>query len=124
MDVGPEKRPFFRTNDDPRYQWQRLTVVHTLIAMDIDFEWDEHKRQVNLRKHGVDFADAVEVFYDDLACVMEDPDHHDEQRFVVIGIDAFQRVLVVVYTQPDEQTIRIISARAATAAERRHYQQG
>jgi uncharacterized DUF497 family protein len=36
--------------------------------MDITFEWDESKRQVNLRKPGVDFADAVEVFYDDLAC--------------------------------------------------------
>jgi uncharacterized DUF497 family protein len=62
--------------------------------MDIDFEWDEQKRQVNLRNHKVDFADA------------------------------FERVLVVVYTQPDEQTIRIISARRATAAERRHYEQG
>ncbi len=92
--------------------------------MDIEFEWGERKRQVNLRKQGVDFADAVEVFYDDLARAMEDPDRHDEQRFVLIGVDAFQRVLVVVYTQPDEQTIRIISARPATATERRHYEQG
>ena len=92
--------------------------------MDIDFEWDERKRQVNRRKHGVDFADAVEAFYDDLARAMEYPDHQDEQRFVLIGIDAFQRILVVVYTQPDEQTIRIISARPATATERRHYEQG
>jgi uncharacterized DUF497 family protein len=46
--------------------------------MDIDFEWDEHKRQANLRKHGIDFADALEVFYDDLACTMEDPDTHGE----------------------------------------------
>jgi len=81
-------------------------------------------RRGNLHKHGVDFADAVEVFYDDLACAMEDPDHHDEQRFVLIGIDAFQRVLVVAYTQPDEQTICVISARPASAAERRHYEQG
>ncbi|WP_082674449.1 BrnT family toxin [Thiohalocapsa sp. ML1] len=35
--------------------------------MDIDFEWDETKRQANRRKHGFDFADAVEVFYDDLS---------------------------------------------------------
>ena len=92
--------------------------------MDIEFIWDERKRQLNLRKHRVDFADAVEVFYDDLACAMEDPDHHDEQRFVLTGIDAFGRALVVVYAQPDEQTIRIISARPATAAERRHYERG
>ena len=92
--------------------------------MDIEFEWDETKRQLNRRKHGIDFADAVEVFYDDLACTMVDPDHHVEQRFVRVGLDAFGRVLVAVYTQPDELTIRIISARQATAAERRHYEQG
>jgi len=88
------------------------------------FEWDEAKRQSNRRKHGIDFADAVEVFYDDLACAMADPGDHAEQRFVVTGVDAFGRILAVVYTQPDELTIRIISARAATAAERRHYEQG
>jgi hypothetical protein len=48
--------------------------VHTIIAIDVDCEWDEHKRQLNLRKHEVDFADAVEVFYNDLACGMEDSD--------------------------------------------------
>ena len=68
--------------------------------------------------------DAVEVFYDDLACTMADPDHHAEQRFVTIGLDAFRRLLVVVYAQTDERAIRIISARQATAAERRHYEQG
>jgi len=66
----------------------------------------------------------VEVFYDDLAYIMVDPDHHAEQRFVTVGLDAFGRVLVVVYTQPDELTIRIISARLATVAERRYYEQG
>jgi uncharacterized DUF497 family protein len=55
---------------------------------------------------------------------MEDPDHHAEQRFLSIGVDAFGRILLVVYTQPDQQTIRIISARPATPAERRHYEQG
>jgi uncharacterized protein len=92
--------------------------------MDVEFEWDETKRQLNRRKHGIDFADALEVFYDDLCCTMADPDHHAERRFVTVGLDAFGRVLVVVYTQPDELTIRIISARQATAAERRHYEQG
>jgi len=82
------------------------------------------KRQANRRKHGIDFADAVEVFYDDLSCSMPDPDHHSEPRFLITGIDAFGRVLLVVYAQPDQQTIRIISARPATPAERRHYEQG
>jgi uncharacterized DUF497 family protein len=92
--------------------------------MEIDFEWDEGKRRTNRRKHGIDFADAVEIFYDELACTIADPDHHAEQRFVVSGMDAFGRLLVVVFTQPDEQTIRIISARSATATERRHYEKG
>lgn len=86
--------------------------------------WDETKRQANGRKHGVDFADAVEVFYYDLARTMVDPDYHAEQRFVVSGIDAFGHVLVVLFNQPDEQTIRTISTRPATAAERRSYEQG
>jgi uncharacterized DUF497 family protein len=92
--------------------------------MEIDFEWDEGKRRTNRRKHGIDFADAVEIFYDELACTIADPDHHAEQRFVVTGMDAFGRLLVVVFTQPDDQTIRIISARSATATERRHYEKG
>jgi hypothetical protein len=90
----------------------------------LDFQWDERKRAINRKRHQVDFADAVEVFYDDLVCAMEDPDHHDEQRLIMIGEDAFRRLLVVVYTQPAERIIRIISARPATAAERRHYEQG
>jgi uncharacterized DUF497 family protein len=52
------------------------------------------------------------------------PDHHIDQRFILTGTDAFGRILVVVYTQPEEKSIRIISTRPATAAERRHYEQG
>lgn len=92
--------------------------------MDVEFEWDENKRRVNRRKHGIDFADTVEVFYDDLALTRADPDHHAERRFVTIGLDGLGRVLVVVYTQPNEFTVRLISARSATASERRHYEQG
>ena len=98
--------------------------MHTIEYIDIEFEWDEVKCLANRHKHGIDFADAVEVFYDDLACTMAVPDHHTEERFVVTGIDAFGRVLAIVYAQPDEFTIRIISARPATASERRHYEQG
>ena len=64
--------------------------------MDIDFEWDETKRHANRRKHGVDFADAAEVFYDDLSCSMPDPDHHTAPRFLITGVDTFGRVLLVV----------------------------
>ena len=89
----------------------------------MDFEWDELKRQRNRLKHGVDFADAVECFYDSLGKVMRDPDHHREHRYVLVGTDAKSRLLVVVFSQADDRTIRIICARPATPSERRAYAQ-
>lgn len=74
-----------------------------------------------LKKHKVDFADAVTVFDDDLAITVEDVDH-DEERFVTIGMDALGRLLVVVYTWR-EVSIRLISARKATKSERRQYEE-
>ncbi|MHB1516356.1 MAG: BrnT family toxin [Acidiferrobacteraceae bacterium] len=74
------------------------------------YPWDEGKRTANERKHGVEFADTVSVLDDPLALTIEDRDH-DEQRFVTLGMDAFGRVLVVVYTYPEPDLIRILSAR-------------
>ncbi len=71
-------------------------------------------------KHGVSFADAVAAFSDEAALTIEDDDP-DEQRFVTIGIDAFGRLLVVVYAWRGDD-IRVISARKATRRERRHYE--
>jgi uncharacterized DUF497 family protein len=58
-------------------------------------QWDNDKAAINLSKHGIDFADAVLVFADDLAVTVSDERFHEE-RFITIGIDAFGRVLVVV----------------------------
>ena len=88
----------------------------------MDFEWDEAKAAVNLRKHGVDFADAVGVFDDSRALTMPDSTT-DEQRFVATGADFLGRVLVVIYTYRGER-VRIISARRATPNERKTYQEG
>lgn len=88
----------------------------------MDFEWDERKRSGNVRKHGVDFADAVGVFFDDHAVTIEDPDHHDEQRFITTGMDTKGRILVVVYAYRGEDAIRIVSAREANGHERRQYE--
>lgn len=60
-------------------------------------EWGPNKAASNLRKHGIDFADAATVLQDELAITIEDDDP-DEDRFVTIGADALGRVLVVVYT--------------------------
>ena len=96
------------------------TRVHTTIEM--VYQWNRDKAAANLRKHDVDFADAVSVFSDGLAITISD-ERFDEERFVTIGLDAFGRVLVVVYTLRGDE-IRLISARKATRQERRQYQEG
>lgn len=85
------------------------------------FEWDEAKRATNLRKHGVDFADATPVFDDPLALTIEDFDNN-EVVMVTMGCDALLRVLVVVWTERLDGTIRIISARKAEPHECRQYE--
>ena len=82
--------------------------------------FDPEKARLNLAKHGVSFADAEPVFYDPMALTTEDNDAVGEFRLVTMGMDALGRVLVVVYTQRGEQT-RIISARKASAGERKKY---
>jgi uncharacterized protein len=76
----------------------------------------------NLRKHGVDFADAVIALEDELALTLDD-DYPDEQRIITIGSDATGQILVVIYTFRAEN-IRIISAREATPRERKQYTEG
>ena len=87
----------------------------------MNFEWDEAKAASNLKKHGVDFADAVGVFDDPLALSMPD-DSPEEQRYAGVGADVLGRILIVVYTNRGDN-VRIISARPATASERRRYEE-
>jgi hypothetical protein len=85
----------------------------------VEFEWDIKKAFSNLKKHGIDFTDAISVLEDERAITIPD-DHPDEERFVTIGMDAFGRILVVIYTWRRNR-IRIISARKATATEINQY---
>lgn len=86
----------------------------------IDFEWDEAKADADLAKHGISFADAAAVFYDPFALDIEDRSmDYGEVRRRVVGI-GHGRHLTVAYTERGE-TIRLISARRATRAERREY---
>jgi uncharacterized protein len=85
-------------------------------------EWDPKKAASNLVKHGVRFADAVTVLEDESAISVRDASA-DEERWVTIGRDALGRVLVVVYAWRGDR-VRIISARPATPAERRQYEEG
>jgi len=88
----------------------------------VEFEWDAQKARINLREHGIDFADAATVLYDDHAITIVD-EHAGEERFVSIGLDALGRAVVVVYTWRDDRP-RLISARRATPRERRQYHEG
>ncbi len=85
----------------------------------MNYEWDSSKARDNLRKHGISFADAVAVFTDERALTIPD-EHPAEERFITLGVDAFDQVLVVVYTYRGEP-IRVISVRKATALERQQY---
>ena len=84
--------------------------------------WDENKAAANIKKHrGVSFEEAATCLLDPDALVVEDPDAEGEQRFILIGISANGRLLTVCYSLPDENTIRIISARKSTAREENNY---
>jgi uncharacterized DUF497 family protein len=83
------------------------------------YEWGPNKAKQNLRKHGIAFADAVSIFFDDSAVTIEDI-YPEEERFATLGMDALGRILVVVYTWR-EDNIRLISARKATEKERKQY---
>ena len=90
------------------------------------FVWDSRKARENARKHGVTFEEAQTVFLDDHAVLILDPDHSaDEDRFVLLGISARLRILVVChcYRESDSE-IRLISARKADRKERRQYSEG
>jgi uncharacterized protein len=83
--------------------------------------WDAAKARANFRKHRVRFADAAIALEDDAAITVRDA-NEEEERWITIGLDADGRTLVLVYTWRGER-IRLISARCATARERRQYEE-
>jgi uncharacterized DUF497 family protein len=88
----------------------------------MEFEWDEKKAAANLRKHGIAFETAKQVFADPFALDVSDllSAEYGEDRFVVTGYGG-GRLLTVTYTLRNE-TIRLISARKATRKEHDDYQ--
>ncbi len=86
------------------------------------FEWDSEKAKLNYKKHDVSFEEAVTVFYDPLSATFDDPDHSvGEQRLITIGFSSHGRLLVVSHAE-ERGVLRIISARRATAHERRKHE--
>lgn len=89
----------------------------------IRFEWDPRKAKSNAQKHGVSFEEAQSVFFDEQALLLEDPQPlQQEERFVLLGLSASFRLLVVVHVLREGDVIRIISARKATRMETRQYE--
>ncbi|WP_234477023.1 BrnT family toxin [Paraburkholderia nemoris] len=86
----------------------------------VRFEWDELKNQINIRKHGIDFRDAVDVFDHPVLTAIDQREDYGEERWIALGWMA-AIVGVVVYVERNADVFRIISARKATKHEiKRH----
>lgn len=88
----------------------------------MNYEWDEQKNEINISKHGVDFCDASRIFQGPLLIALDDRFEYGEDRWIGLGI-LDGRVVKVVYTEPDEQTRRIISVQKVLQHERKQYEQ-
>ncbi len=87
----------------------------------MEIESDPVKAASNIRKHHVSFIEAATTLYDSMAVVQEDCDSMGENRWVLVGLSDQARLLTVVYTLGNEDTIRLISARKATKKEAEYY---
>lgn len=85
----------------------------------MEYEWDENKRLINLRRHGIDFADVWRVFENETATQPDERFNYDEIRYLSLGF-LFGEVVAVSHTETDEIT-RIISVRKAEKYEQDKY---
>ena len=93
----------------------------------VEFEWNESKAKSNLKKHGISFEEAKSVFFDEHAIQFYDHTHSqlEEDRFLLLGVSNHSNVLLVCHCEKSGgEVIRIISARKATASERKFYKGG
>lgn len=105
----------------PPVGWQNLRMDRRHALNGIEFVWDERKAAQNRRKHVVTFEQAAEAFFDPFVRRV-DASRKGESRDAIIGMDRRWNVLFVVHIEVEDETIRIISARKATPAERLHYE--
>ena len=87
----------------------------------LKFEWDRKKAATNARKHGVSFEEAVTCFADPSACYLRNEAPSYEDRLILIALSSKRRLLFVVHAEVGRDAIRIISARRASPAQRRIY---
>lgn len=97
-------------------------VTVCIYTMRMKFVWDEKKNRSNIRKHGIDFRDVVEMFHHPMLIGLDRRRDYSEDRWIGVGL-LRSIVAVVVYVEwEDEETIRIISARKATRYESEEFQ--
>jgi len=91
--------------------------------LDMLFDWDVNKSKANERKHGISFLEAMTVFGDTNAVLMDDDKHSDdEDRFILLGMSKETNLLMVCHCYRDEHdAVRLISARKANKYEERVY---
>jgi uncharacterized DUF497 family protein len=85
--------------------------------------WDRSKNEANIEKHGLDFADVYKVFESPMMVGLDERKEYGEDRWIGIGLLDNTRVVVIVFTEPEEDTIRVVSFRKATTDERKRYEQ-
>ena len=85
------------------------------------FEWDENKNLENIRKHRIDFNDAVEIFYGPMIVNIDDRFGYGEDQFIGAGFMK-SMIAIVVFIEKKADVIRIISARKANKNERKQFQ--
>ncbi len=88
----------------------------------MEFEWDENKRAENVDKHDLDFADAWQIFEAPMLVDIDDREDYGETRFFGFGF-LKNFVIAIIFTEPNEETIRIISLRKALKYEREYFEE-
>lgn len=86
----------------------------------MEFEWDPQKARADFLKHGIELADAIGALEDPHALTVRDT-YEREERWLTLGRDCLDRVIVLAWTWVDSGCIRLISARRATTKQRRQY---
>ena len=81
------------------------------------FEWDPEKSTANRRKHRISFEKATELWNADFLEIYDEAHSDEEDRFIGVGM-VDQHVVIVVFTEPEDDLVRIVSARMAKRPER------
>ncbi len=87
------------------------------------FIWNKRKNEANIKKHELDFADACKVFEVPMLVNLDERHEYGEDRWIGIGLMDASRAVVIVFTEPEEDVVRVISMRKATTEERENYEQ-